>query len=251
MSRSILRARRAGRQRPHHTKFAGRCQIAAERRPPRSRPAAAALTWQDDDLPTGRLHAILGKSRFEHAPARSGSKKSPEEVMGPAILAVLISGLMTAACASPALTDQAGERVLIRNGFTVPAAKVLLVDDLSVDCVIASEVFDEPEFHKVGVEATAYLRIIYPNDACPEALDSEGECPTQDYAVGTGASRGVRALFIQPDSPDRHVLRVGAGREMNVFAGARATLVGICQGVAVSIINAFITAGSGHLVDAP
>jgi hypothetical protein len=38
----------------------------------------------------------------------------------------------------------------------------LLVDDMSVDCVIASEVFDPAEFHKVGVEATAYLRIVYP-----------------------------------------------------------------------------------------
>jgi hypothetical protein len=33
--------------------------------------------------------------------------------------------------------------------------RLLLVDDMSVDCVIASEVFDEQEFHKVGVEATA------------------------------------------------------------------------------------------------
>ena len=171
--------------------------------------------------------------------------------MGRAILAVFMSGLVTAACAAPALTDQVGEQVLIRNGFVVPAGKRLLVDDVSVDCVIASEVFDEAEFHKVGVAATAYLRILYPTDACPEALDSEGECPTQDYALGTAASHGVRALFIQPDSPDRHVLRVGAGREMNVFAGAGATLVGICQGVLVNIANAFITAGSGRLIDVP
>jgi hypothetical protein len=58
-------------------------------------------------------------------------------------------------------------------------------------------------------------------------------------------------LFIQPDSPDRHVLRVGAGREMNVFAGAGATLVGICPGIAVNIITSFITVGRGRLVDAP
>jgi hypothetical protein len=82
----------------------------------------------------------------------------------------------------------------------------LLVDDMSVDCVIASEVFDPAEFHKVGVEATAYLRIVYPVDGCPEALDSEGECPTQDYVVGTGAARGLTALFIQPGQPDRRVL---------------------------------------------
>lgn len=98
-----------------------------------------------------------------------------------AILAVCMSGLLTAACAPLSLADQVGERVLIRNGFVVPAGKLLLVDDISVDCVIASEVFDDAGFHKVGVEATAYLQIVYPADARPEALGSEGGCPTQDY----------------------------------------------------------------------
>jgi hypothetical protein len=174
-----------------------------------------------------------------------------EQIMGRAILAVCMSGLLTAACAPPLLGQEVGERVLIRNGFVVPPGKLLLVDDMSVDCVIASEVFDEAEFHKVGVESTAYLRIVYPVDACPEALDSEGECPSQDYVVGTAAAHGVRALFIQPGQPDRHVLRVGAGREMHVFAAAGATLLGVCQGVLVNITNSFITAGSGRLVDVP
>ena len=31
--------------------------------------------------------------------------------------------------------------------------------------------FDQQEFSKVGVETTAYLRIVYPVDPCPEALD--------------------------------------------------------------------------------
>jgi hypothetical protein len=172
-------------------------------------------------------------------------------MMGRAIPVVVASVLVSAACARPSLAQQVGERVLIRDGFVVPPAKLLLVDDMSVDCVIASEVLDAAEFHKAGVEATAYLSIFYPVDACPEALDSEGECPSQDYVVGTGAARGMSALFIQPGSPDRRVLRVGAGREMNVFASAGATLRGLCHGVLVNIINSFITAGSGQLVDAP
>ena len=171
--------------------------------------------------------------------------------MGRAILVIVASMLVTAACAPTSLAQQDGERVLIRNGFVVPPAKLLLVDDISVDCVIASEVFDAAEFHKAGVETTAYLRISYLVDACPEALDSEGECPSQDYVVGTAAARGMSALFIQPGPPDRRVLRVGAGREMNVFAGAGATLRGICHGLLVNITNSFITAGSGRLVDAP
>ena len=171
--------------------------------------------------------------------------------MGRAMLAVFMSGLVTAACASSPVTAQVGEQVLIRNGFVVPAGKLLLVDDMSVDCVIASEILDPQEFPKVGVEATAYLRIAYPVDACPEPLDSEDECPSQDYVVGTGAGRGLTPLFIQPGPPDRRVLRVGAGREMNVFAGAGATLSGVCHGILVNMINSFITAGSGRLVDAP
>jgi hypothetical protein len=159
----------------------------------------------------------------------------------------------TAACApvSPAvraLADQGEARVLIRNGYVVPAGQLLRVDDMSVDCVIASEVFDQQEFNKAGVETTALLRIVYPTNACPEALDSEGECPTQDYTVGTAAAHGLRALFIQPGQPNRFVLRVGAGREMHVFASAGATLFGLCQGVEINIVNAFITAGSGRLI---
>jgi hypothetical protein len=38
---------------------------------------------------------------------------------------------------------------------------------------------------------------------------------------------------------------------MNVFAGAGATLRGVCHGVLVNMINSFISAGSGRLVDVP
>jgi len=161
---------------------------------------------------------------------------------------------LTAACTplSPtvrALADQGEASVLIRNGFVVPAGQLLRVDDMSVDCVIASEIFNQLEFNKAGVETTAFLRIVYPTNACPEALDSEGECPTQDYTVGTAAGHGLTPLFIQPGQPNRFVLRVGAGREMHVFAGAGATLFGLCKGVEINnIVNSFITAGSGRLI---
>src|SRR4051794_10623996 len=163
-----------------------------------------------------------------------GRRKDPlvrERITGRAILAVCMSGLLTAAYAPPSLAAPVDERVLIRDAFVVPPGKLLLVDDMSVDCLVASEVLNDAEFHKVGVEATAYLRIVYPTKICPEALDSEGGCPSQDHVVGTGASRGVAALFIQPGQPARRVLRVGAGRGMSVFASAGATLHGICQGV--------------------
>ena len=63
----------------------------------------------------------------------------------------------------------------------VPPGQRLLADDMSDDCVIASEVLDEQEFHKVGVEMTALLRIEYPPDACPGGrfLGAGGECPSR------------------------------------------------------------------------
>jgi hypothetical protein len=96
------------------------------------------------------------------------------------ILARFIPGLVAAGVAgAPAVLAEpagvylttmdaqtpAGEPVLIRDGFTVPPGMRLLIDDMSVDCVIASEIFDEETFHQVGVEATAILRIMYPADA--------------------------------------------------------------------------------------
>jgi hypothetical protein len=91
-------------------------------------------------------------------------------VRGALLVAVMMS--LTAACAplSPAvraLADQGEASVLIRNGFVVPTGQLLRVDDMSVDCVIASEVFDQQEFNKAGVETTALLRIVYPTNACP------------------------------------------------------------------------------------
>ena len=127
--------------------------------------------------------------------------------MGRAMLAVFMSGLVTAACASPPVAAQVGEPVLIRNGFVVPPETLLLVDDMSVDCVIASEVLDEQEFPKVGVEATAYLQSSTRLMPVRKLVDlPEGECPSQDYVVGTGAARGLTPLFIQPGPPDRRVL---------------------------------------------
>ena len=98
-----------------------------------------------------REHAILAIDF--RGPARR------ERIMGRAILAVFMSGLVTAACASPPVAAQVGRAGADPQWLRRSTRKALLVDDMSVDCVIASEVFDEQEFHKVGVEATAYLRI--------------------------------------------------------------------------------------------
>ncbi len=90
--------------------------------------------------------------------------------------AVLAAPLaLSAAFAQPALAAPAEQPVLIRNGFVVPAKKVLQVDDISVVCTLLSEVTtSDDDFHKFGVEATAFLRITYPVSACPEPLEFGG-----------------------------------------------------------------------------
>jgi hypothetical protein len=75
---------------------------------------------------------------------------------------------LTAACAplSPAvraLADQGEASVLIRDGFVVPTGQLLRVDDMSVDCVIASEVFNQQEFNKFGVVCRRCTLILGPN----------------------------------------------------------------------------------------
>ena len=112
---------------------------------------------------------------------------------GALLVAVLVG--LTAACAplSPtvrALADQGEASVLICNGFVVPAGQLLRVDDMSVDCVIASEVFDQQEFIKAGVETTALLRIVYPtNGLRSSAWGESGRVAASARFVASGIRR--------------------------------------------------------------
>ena len=55
------------------------------------------------------------------------------------------------------------------------------------------------------------FRIVYPVDAYPEALDTEGECPPQDYVVGTVAGRGLKR-FVRSARPAQQVRLESWGR---------------------------------------
>ena len=55
-----------------------------------------------------------------------------------AMLAVFVSGLVTADLRIPSGCCPGRGAGLIRNGFVVHRGKMLLVDDMSVDCVIAA-----------------------------------------------------------------------------------------------------------------
>ena len=156
-------------------------------------------------------------------------------------------GLCTACARSPGRATGADPQWL--RG---PAKKVLQVDDISVVCTLLSEVTtSDDDFHKFGVEATAFLRITYPVSACPEPLNSEDECPVQDYMIGTVAAHGLQASFVVTDQfgQKRSALLVGAGRVMmNVFASAGAKLLGNCEGGSeTNIHDAEISVGTGRL----
>ena len=51
--------------------------------------------------------------------------------MGRVLLALFVSGLVSAAWAQPSLAAPAEQKVLIRDGFVVPTGKQLQVDDIS------------------------------------------------------------------------------------------------------------------------
>ena len=139
-----------------------------------------------------------------------------------------MSGLVTAACASP-VAAQVGEPVLIHNGFVVPPGKRLLVDDMSVDCVIASEILTEQEFHKVGVERQHSPDRVPPHACRKRSIRSEGwRMSITGYVVGTGAAHGGKSFSsAQPTRQAR--LEVGPGSQVG------ATLLSVID---VNIISA-------------
>lgn len=139
------------------------------------------------------------------------------------------------------------ELVLLREGYTVPPGKRLLIDDMSVSCSIASNFFDH--FPQAPPRASAILRLVYPSDKCPEELGNENSCPSQTYSVGTAESTSV--TFQTGGANSRPVVSAAAGRRMAIFADEGATLFGLCSGLVDDIPGSAISAGTGRLIDHP
>lgn len=124
------------------------------------------------------------------------------------------------------------ELVLLREGYTVPPGKRLLIDDMSVRCTIASNFFGD--FPQAPPRASAILRLVYPSD-------------TQDYSVGTAESTSV----VEQTGDGRPAVSASAGRRMAIFADEGATLFGLCSGLTSDFPSTFISAGTGRLIDHP
>ena len=140
--------------------------------------------------------------------------------------------------------------ISFRAGFQVPAGKRLLIDDVTVSCIAIGTA--NADFNTFGISVGTLLSIAYPVANCPEALDLEGRCPLQLYAVGTGKQNGIDPLFLTAPPDSRPAARLSAGRQISAVADQFATLSGICEGEEGNVPSAsFTLQGTGRLVDRP
>lgn len=141
--------------------------------------------------------------------------------------------------------------VYFRTLYQVPSGKRLLIDDVSVECAATGALpFQEGlltsgDFEKYGISGTATLGIFYAPADCPEELDSENECPTQQHVVGTAKTNGTNP--IAQTAEGRPVASIGAGRRIAVFAEQGGILSAFCSGLVADFPSAGLT-GTGRLV---
>lgn len=145
--------------------------------------------------------------------------------------------------------------VFFRDGYQVPAGKMLLVDDVSVSCRVVSVLphgnnQTTADFERFGLATSAQLAVSYATADCPEPLvpglpGFPDQCRVQSHIVGTAQSHGGPTFEQTADG--RPVAFVHAGRAMSVFADPRGTLRASCAG---NLQGASLT-GTGRLVDKP
>ena len=123
------------------------------------------------------------------------------------------------------------ERIIVREGYIVPDGEMLIVDDLSVVC--AARLISPALVDSISIPAmSAILLITTPDTAkCKESL-IEGACTTQNYSIGTGASKetlfgygGNGSGGLCDYCPVESIL----GRQLNVVAYEGARLNGDCR----------------------
>lgn len=134
----------------------------------------------------------------------------------------------------PVALERRGELALLREGYTVPSGKVLVIQDASVKCR-----------NDTGFSSTAAVRVRTPAGSCLEPTFVSPEtgatiCPDGVHFLGT-----VEASL--ENGPG--IFDGGAGRQLSVVVAEGATLVGECQGIAGP--SAIISGGNGRLIDTP
>ncbi|MBW2473076.1 MAG: hypothetical protein JRE56_00635 [Deltaproteobacteria bacterium] len=154
----------------------------------------------------------------------------------------------------PAMICSAGEgqHVIIREGYIVPDGKMLLIDEITIQCTLTPpgqvDSISIPTFN-------ALLQISTPDAAkCRESL-MDGVCPIQAYSIGTGTSEETLYGFGGCDGYCPFELDVG--RRTNLVAYGGDKLEGKCRlGYDPAIdgpdlyLTSRIVTGMGRLVNA-
>jgi len=154
----------------------------------------------------------------------------------------------------PAMVCSAGEgqHVIIREGYIVPDGKMLLIDEITIQCTLTPpgqvDSISIPTFN-------ALLQISTSDPAkCRESL-MDGVCPIQAYSIGTGTSEETLYGFGGCDGYCPFELDVG--RRTNLVAYGGDKLEGKCRlGYDPAIdgpdlyLTSRIVTGMGRLVNA-
>ncbi len=155
---------------------------------------------------------------------------------------------------APGLSAAKEETVIIREGFTVPDGKRLLIDDITVMCNLLIPTFfnwPNPAVQMLSGSSTPILRITYPNDKCPENITGEDEphCPFQDHSLGVGSN--YSAIAQHPDG--RNAISIYAGRQTSIIADEGAILYGLCPVNRADVLVGaeLISVGIGRLIKMP
>ena len=148
------------------------------------------------------------------------------------------------------------EHVIIRDGYIVPNGKMLLIDDLSIQCSVH---LSQPEqVDSINIPTVnAHLQITTPDAAkCRESLYDD-VCPTQYYSIGTGTSEETLYGF-GGNCNNYCPLESIVGRRTDLVAYEGAKLEGYCRwgySPATDGPNVFLDSrilnGMGRLINTP
>ena len=117
-----------------------------------------------------------------------------------------------------------GQHVIIREGYIVPDGKMLLIDEITIQCTLTPP----GQVDSISIPTlNALLQISTPDaDKCRESL-KDGVCPIQAHSIGTGTSEETLYGFGGCDGYCPFELDLG--RRTNLVAYGGDKLEGKCR----------------------
>jgi hypothetical protein len=148
------------------------------------------------------------------------------------------------------------QRVIIRDGYNVPDGKMLLIDDISIQCAV--HLYEPVQVDSIRIPTVNAILLITTPDAakCRESLEDD-ICPTQNYSIGTGTSEETLYGF-GGNCNNYCPLESIVGRRTGLVAYGGAKLEGYCRwgyypatdGPNVFLSSRILT-GMGRLINTP